>query len=62
MSRMRQPVMSIVKRTTTWLAIMVAAATMTTVVAASPSFAAGAPGTPKRRSLKVGALSSRTPN
>ncbi|MGH3249796.1 MAG: hypothetical protein ACRDOI_26835 [Trebonia sp.] len=31
--------MSIVKRTTTWLAVMVAAATMTTIAAASPSSA-----------------------
>jgi hypothetical protein len=35
--------MSIVKRTATWLAIMVAAATTATVVAASPSSAATVP-------------------
>lgn len=39
----RQPAMSIVKRTTAWLAVMVAAAATATVVAGSPSFAATVP-------------------
>jgi hypothetical protein len=38
-----QPARSIVKRTTTWLAVIVAAAATVTAVSASPSFAAGAP-------------------
>jgi hypothetical protein len=41
MRRRRQPAMSIVKRATTWLAVIVAAATTATVVGASPSFAVG---------------------
>ena len=39
MRRRRHPAMSIAKRATTWMAVMVAAVTTATVVAASPSFA-----------------------
>lgn len=41
MRRRRQPAMSVMKRNTAWLSLIVAAATTVTVVAASPSFAAG---------------------
>jgi len=43
MRRRRQPAMSIVKRTATRLAVMVAVAVTATAVAASPSFAATVP-------------------
>jgi hypothetical protein len=43
MRRRGQPAMSIVRRITTWLAVVLAAATTATVVAASPSFAAIVP-------------------
>jgi hypothetical protein len=44
MRRRRLPAMSIVKRATTWLAVMVAAVTTATVVAASPASAIDPPG------------------